>query len=138
MTHCVILPERLGRMRGVVCSFCEESQNKKQILAFILFLAMVSFVGRVPERAAVSDPLPRRPTSGTLGADQTGHLRFSRGTLAHGNEQGCYFVLPALSGGASLRWYADYKIQQLVELCTQPNCAQDKSNRGSKRIKGQQ
>lgn len=101
---------------------------KKRTLAFILFLAAVNFAGCVGQGAAVSDPLPRQQTSGAPAADQTEQLRFSRGTLTPGNEQGCYLVLPAPSGGASLLWYADYETQQLVELCTQPNCAHDNSS----------
>ena len=75
-----------------------------------------------------STVLPQKEEISDLEEDESIPLRFSQGTIMHGHEQGCYLTLPARSNSGSLIYYADYQTQQLVELCTQPNCAHDNTS----------
>ena len=98
---------------------------KRHILTTIILMSLaISLV------ACSSSPIEIVPSgSQTVTAsskmDESLHLLFSTGTKIHGNEEGCYIVLPNETNTQDLIYYADYETQQLAVLCTQPNCTHD-------------
>lgn len=88
-----------------------------------LLLTALIFLTGCSGHTQAADSSAFEPTTEQSQTEPADPLTYSEGTTICSNSSGAYFVVTSPDLKNNLIYYMDYKTQQMIVLCNQPNCA---------------